>query len=283
VRLTLVVPFRAPSGHWRDARRLARLLAAPPPEIEIVVADDTLDAAARRRTARLVAARPNARHVVCLEHGAQPFSVGRLRDLGAEAARDGAVMFHDVDFLAPRATYARLAAFAAETLAREGRGAFFCAPVFFMTLAGTAAFCAAPEAVERRLLRAPERPPWTLANRLVLGSSAIALSRETLLSVGGHDPGFVGHGAEDFDLLHRLSERYGQGPRPSDYCEDFGVWDTSRGFRAYFARYGRAPLRAGVVLAHQWHPWRSGDRRYYATRADNFTRLRESLRAAEMR
>ena len=150
----------------------------------------------------------------------------------------------------------------------------------FLTPLGTASLRTAPGRVWRRLVASGSRAPAALADRVVLGSSAIAIRREALLDSGGHCGQFSGHGAEDFELMHRLSARYPQGGRPQDYLTDFGSrLAAERGFRAYFARYARAPLAEGLMLAHQWHPPRRADPRYHAARDRNFARLREAMRS----
>jgi predicted glycosyltransferase involved in capsule biosynthesis len=271
--LTLVIPLRAAPGRGRDVRRLARLLAAAAPALPAVVADDTADPAQRDRIARVVARFPGARHLPCPDSAAEPFSVGRLRDLGAARAETATVMFHDVDFLAPAGVYRRLAAQAPGALGPRG---FFCVPVAFLTPAGALAYRLRPDAVWRRLARAGERAPRGLALRTVLGSSAIVADRRGLEAVGGHDPAYVGHGAEDFDLMHRLSLRAGGGAA-DDAPAPGGRVATSEGLRAVFAAHGRRALAEGLMLVHQWHPRREGDARYYAARSGNFERLRRSL------
>lgn len=270
--LSVVVPLRRLPGERRDLRRLARLLRALPEEATPLIVDDTPDQALRAQTARAVATHPRARHLRGPGSGEGPFSIGRLRDAGVEAAADGPVMFHDVDFLATPAVYRRLTARAAALVAEPG--AFACAPVFFLTPLGSALLRAAPEQTWRRLESGAERAPRALVNRLVRGSSAILAARASFRAVGGHDPGFEGHGAEDFDLMDRLSRRFPMGPRPTDYARDAGSRDADQaGFRAYFARYAEPLRAAGVALCHQWHPPRRADPRYEAARAANFERL----------
>lgn len=278
VPLTVVVPFRVGSRPRRGRARLARLLAVLPAELAVVVVDDTADDALVARTRALVAARANALHLPhpATAHG--PFSIGRLRDAGAARAAEGLVLFHDVDFIAPSVAYRRLVAHVAEQgLDREMR-AVRCVPVFFLTRLGTAVFRAAPERVWPAVAeRGAARAGW-LVDRLVLGSSAILLHRGHLLALGGHDGGFVGHGAEDFELLHRLSRHHPLGARPPRYHLDLGSRSrTGDGFRAYFARYGQPLLDSGLALVHQWHPRRTEDPRYYAARRDNFERLAQRL------
>ena len=115
----------------------------------------------------------------------------------------------------------------------------------------------------------------TNRGRLVLGSSAILTRRTTLIDSGGHSEAFEGHGAEDFELLHRLSTAYPLGERPPDYAEDCGsAARPLTGFRAYFAQYGQAALAEGVFLYHPWHKSRHEDAQYWGLRKDNFARLK---------
>lgn len=263
--LTLVVPLRL--GPRADAARarLASLLESLPAGVGAIVSDDTPDLAERARTAALAEAW-GARHLA-VPSTAAPFSIGRLRDAGTEAAPEGWVMFHDVDFRAPPDTYARLR----DRLCRppfDAPEAFACAPVRFLTRLGTA--------LHPRLAS----PSWPLTDRLVRGSSAIVARRARLRALGGHDPAFEGHGAEDFDLLHRLSEGFPAGPRPADYARDHGSRHRGPGgFRAYFGRYAEPLLAEGVVLVHLWHPRRTEDARYYAARRRNFALLEARLSA----
>ncbi|MEM6441894.1 MAG: hypothetical protein AAF763_19635 [Pseudomonadota bacterium] len=278
--LTLVIPLRLGEGAPRDLRRLAAILAARPPSMPVVVADDTADPALAARTEALLAAAPRARRLAAVEGAGRPFYVGRLRDLGAAAAQTRHVLFHDVDFAAPRAAYEGLAEHAAAEMTEDA--AFACAPVWFLNRLGGGAWRAAPEALRRSLGRAMEgRHP--LARRLTRGSSAMLLSREGLAAVGGHCRRFEGHGAEDFELLHRLALRRPLGPRPERFAEDFGAEDRgAAGFRAYFARAAAPLIAKGLALVHLPHPPRRGDPRYLAARARNFALLREALAGSDL-
>jgi predicted glycosyltransferase involved in capsule biosynthesis len=111
------------------------------------------------------------------------------------------------------------------------------------------------------------------------------MRRRLLIEAGGHSPRFEGHGAEDFELMHRLAARRPRGALPDEYWRDFGSRDRGRaGFRAYFARYAEGPLAEGLVMAHLWHPQRREDPRYYGRRRENFALLETELRrAAEAR
>jgi len=280
---TLVVPLRltrAPAS--RTDQRLARLLRTVPSGCKAIVVDDTASDSAAAATGRTVAGfAPRARYLRHRDTAAAPFSIGRLRDVGAAAAPDGLVLFHDVDFFAPPGIYRRLDAALAGPLGRElAGGGFLCLPVAFLSRLGTVA---ARRIDERRWSAIAS--PWArrvgLVDRLVMASSAMVVDRRVLLAHGGHSTAFTGHGAEDFELMHRLALSYPRGPRPPDYHVDYGARGADRGgFRAYFARYA-APLAAeGLHLAHAWHPRREEDPRYYAEQKRNFARLEAQLLAS---
>lgn len=270
---TVVVPLRLAGRPRRSLRRLARLLGALPPDWGVVVADDTADPALRTRTATIVARRAGALHLLHPETEQDVFSIGRLRDAGARAAPPGLVMFHDIDFFAPSGVYARLGRHLAEAGIADAPGAFACVPVAFLTRAGARLVRLAPARFWSALAR-PAAVGAGLVDRLTVASSAIVLDRATLIGVGGHDPRFSGHGAEDFELMHRLAEIRPLGPRPPDYGVDYGARSgCAGGFRAHFAQAGASLLATGLHLAHDWHPPRREDARYYAARRANFALL----------
>jgi len=246
------------------------------------VVDDTYELRTRRTIETVV--RRHAPAVSYVHHAYTvngPFSAGVLRDVGVQACEDGLVLFHDVDFFAPPGVYRRLEAVLAGRPGRElAGGGFLCLPVAFLSRLGTVA---ARGLDERRWSAIAS--PWArrvgLVDRLVMASSAMVVDRRVLLAHGGHSTAFTGHGAEDFELMHRLALSYPRGPRPPDYHVDYGARGADRGgFRAYFARYA-APLAAeGLHLAHAWHPRREEDPRYYAEQKRNFARLEAQLLAS---
>lgn len=277
--LTIVTPIRLTTHHrHRALRRLSLLLAALPREIGAVIVDDSADRRDRAAVAAVAKAHPNARHLPHPESASAPFSIGRLRDAGAEAAPDGLVMFHDVDFFAPRSLYRRLAAHLDAIALAKPPNAFVCVPVAFLSRRGSRLARMAPGIVWPALSR-PRARRLGIVEFIALGSSAIVLHRRTLLGCGGHNQAFSGHGAEDFELMHRLSLAYPKGARPADFHVDYGsrAADTG-GFRAYFGEYGAPLLAEGLFFAHDWHPRRREDARYYAARQENFARLARLIR-----
>jgi predicted glycosyltransferase involved in capsule biosynthesis len=274
---TLIVPYRIETAGDESARRLQTLLTHIPDEIAIIVVDDSASSDLRIATETRVRNRAGATYINAYPGCERIFSVGRSRDIGTEAAATEFVMFHDVDFTGTAITYRKLnsKAFLNALFGGEPK-AFACIPVLFLDQIGTA--LARRFGLNRNqrttdiLRRALER---TRRGRLVLASSALLARRSTLLDAGGHSEQFEGHGAEDFELIHRLSLTYPLGERPPDYAYDCGSRaGPLTGFRGYFARYGKAPLAAGTVLYHLWHEKRQTDPRYWELRQENFARLR---------
>ncbi len=280
---TVVVPLRLDGDGRATLARLRRLVSTIGVGWHVVVVDDTPEAAgAARVKAALHAAGGQATYLHHSTTSAAPFSVGRLRDVGVRAASDGPVLFHDVDFFAPAPVY--------DALARDLQGSlgdtlrelgFLCMPVVFLTRVGTPIVRSCGSSLWQQL-DGPAMRRLGVVHRVVRASSAMIVERATLLAHGGHHPDFLGHGAEDFELMHRLSARVGRSERPADYHRDFGSRNAGAGgFRAYFARYAE-PLRArGLHLAHAWHPRRNADPRYYAARQRNFAMLEAIMRDAD--
>jgi predicted glycosyltransferase involved in capsule biosynthesis len=105
----------------------------------------------------------------------------------------------------------------------------------------------------------------------------MVLNKHHLLSIGGHDESYYGHGAEDFELLHRITEEYPISERPIDYSVNTGSGPISsyRGFRAYFALYGEPAVNSETILVHLYHPKRKGWG-YYKHRR-NFSKLKHLM------
>lgn len=274
--VSLVIPFRAYCFRSRDLLRLRRLLIAVPNELEIVVADDSSNANIRQLVCRLVESRKNSIYLNCFDEHASIFSIGKLRDAGAKAATAKLILFHDVDFIAANHIYSKIGfGMLLEQLHKNENCAFCCIPVLFTSPAGwplrRLLRFALRSSIGRKYLRSPIGL-W--AGRLVLGSSAILVNRMHYLDIGGHSNIFKGHGAEDFELLNRLSAIYRIGERPDNYPQDCGTLGfESCGFREYFSRYGRQAAAENIFLIHQWHPRRKQDKSYVQARRKNFQRL----------
>jgi predicted glycosyltransferase involved in capsule biosynthesis len=252
----VVVPLRVFSPRDRDLFRLRRLLKTVPEGIDVVVADDSPCHDMRNLVAAHVLARRSGRYVNCFANDGAVFSIGKLRDAGVRAASTDYVLLHDVDFIAPEGIYAVIASHEFQTEALgDSIQSFCCIPVFFTSPVGWQLRLILRCGMRFGLIQSYLRSLFGLwLGRLVLGSSALLIRRSYYLELGGHSNEFIGHGAEDFEFLHRLSMLYPMGSRPLDYTIDCGTLGfEEKGFREYFSRYGRYSLEHNIVLFHLIH------------------------------
>jgi predicted glycosyltransferase involved in capsule biosynthesis len=279
---SIIVPLRVSPALFEWEARLRRILAAIPPDrFEIVVVDDGTAAEFRPTLEKVVAGTP-ARLVRVEGSAGRPFAIGRARDAGVVAATAPVVLFNDVDFIAPEATYHAVA----DEIGRQDLIAapsrFLCIPVVFLSEAETARYLdggdAAREARHASLGTLAQEADEGAWGRVVYGSSCMVVNRAHYLALGGHDPAFSGHGAEDFELMHRLVAFDPLAPRPPLYAVDFkdpGIRHY-RGFRSHFALHGIAAFERGVFLVHLDHPARAIPD-YFGRQRRNFRALRHAM------
>ena len=283
-KITLIIPLRLTASTHEGEIRLKRLCATVPRDLyDILISDyGTEDKHAGPLRALAATGIEIARH----PSPGRLFSIGHARDFGVQMARQKVVLFNDIDFFGTPDMYRRVHA---EALRRNIAGNlfdFFCVPVVFLTEGGTKAWFQGMEEGRSFLASADiERLENAGADIqfTAFGSSAMVVNRHHYLSLGGHDPKFSGHGAEDYDLLHRLASLAPKGPRPNDYFTDFkdnqvrNYW----GFRPFFALYGLDVFSRGVHLVHLWHPRRT-EKGYFRPQP-NFRHLRKVMLGFERR
>ncbi|WP_187775923.1 glycosyltransferase [Salinicola corii] len=284
--VSIVIPIRAETENQREVARLEILLETIPDCFAIVIVDD----GSHRRVYRYLESRVKSwgqeRQLTLkrLNTRYRRFSLARARNAGVRVARSSVVMLHDVDFIGLPEVYERIYRYVQQQELATRPENFFCVPVAFLSESGTQTFWGAfQQAREPWCFRLRDVTPYGQLNFLVQGSSCMVLNRRDLLQMGGHDRRFRGHGAEDFELLHRLSSRFPIAPRPPEYERNMGSGNIQeyRGFRAYFALYGEEARRAGCTLVHLWHPKRT-ERKYYQHRR-NFTLLQKILKRHSLR
>jgi predicted glycosyltransferase involved in capsule biosynthesis len=278
-KISLIIPLRLTANTFEGELRLRRICDTVPRDLfDILISDyGTEDAHAGPLRAL------EAEGVAVVRHPSPKalFSIGDARDFGVRMARGKVVLFNDIDFFGTPDMYRAIHAEATARDIARNMFDFFCVPVLFLTEEGTQAWFGSVEADTPFV--AEFSVEWTeRAVRDVqfaaFGSSAMVVNRHHYLSLGGHDPNFSGHGAEDYDLLHRLASLAPKGPRPNDYFTDFkdnGV-RTYWGFRACFALHGLDVFAHGVHLVHLWHPRRM-EKGYFRSRP-NFRHLKRVMR-----
>jgi predicted glycosyltransferase involved in capsule biosynthesis len=281
--ITAVIPVRLSTGHLYDeTQRVERIIRTLPPSYRPIIVDYGT-ASERAGELRDLASRFEV-DLVRAETEDQPFSVGRARDIGTMQAKTPLVIFHDVDFLMSRASYERLVDEARLRGMPENAYAFFAVPGAYLTEAFTDRYVElhgqGEGALGDVLLHdAVMRRDRSVFENHTYAISAIVASRYHLLAIGGHDPSFVGHGAEDFELMHRLSSYALRGPKPVSYFLNTMNNSIQRyeGFRAYYALYGIDVFQRGLQMAHLWHPRRE-DAGYLAPKTENQQRVGQLMR-----
>lgn len=280
--ITAVIPVRLSTDRLYDEpERIARIVATMPSGYVALIVDYGTGEERAGELRDLAAA--TGTKLVRVETGDQPFSVGHARDIGTQHAETPLILYHDIDFLLSPQGYERVLE---ETRLRgmpENAYSFFALPGVYLTedftrryldlfARGEAAFAdtLAHDGVMRRDKSVYENHTYAI--------SAIVASRYHLLAIGGHDKSFVGHGAEDFELLHRLASYAPRGPKTLNYYRNTMNNSIQRyeGFRAYFALYGIDAFQRGLQVAHLWHPRRE-DVSYLAPRHENQQRVSEVM------
>lgn len=276
--ITAVIPVRLSTDRLYDEpERIARIIATLPRSYVPLIVDYGTGAERAGELQSLAAS--TGTRLVRVETGDQPFSVGHARDIGTLHAETPLILYHDIDFLLSPRSYERVLEEARLRGMPDNAYAFFALPGVYLTedftqryltlfAEGDASFADVllHDGVMRRDKSVYENHTYAI--------SAIVASRYHLLAIGGHDKSFVGHGAEDFELLHRLASYAPRGPKTLNYYRNTMNNSIQRyeGFRAYFALYGIDVFQRGLQMAHLWHPRRE-DASYMAPRHDNQERV----------
>lgn len=276
--ITAVIPVRLSADRLYDEpERIARIIATLPQGYAPLIVDYGTPAERAGELRDLAAA--TGTRLVRVETGDAPFSVGHARDIGTQHAQTPLILYHDIDFLMSPRSYERVLE---ETRLRgmpDNAYTFFALPGAYMTedftrryldlfARGEAAFA------DTLLHDGVMRDDRTVYQNHTYAISAIVASRYHLLAIGGHDKSFVGHGAEDFELLHRLASYGPKGPRTGNYYLNTrrNAIQHYEGFRAYFALYGIDVFQRGLQMAHLWHPQRE-DASYVTPMTENQERV----------
>lgn len=279
MKVTIVIPLRVTDDVFDARKRLLKIIANVPKEkFNILILDyGTPDS----HICELNNLGSDKLRIIRYESSHMVFSIGHARDLGVQYAADPVVMFHDVDFFCTTTMYHRIHS---EVISRKmdvNAYDFFCVPVFFLSEYGTeiaSRLASDSDIADHNIHRLLYEMSPGVVEFPAYGSSAIVVNKNHYLGIGGHSREFYGHGAEDYDILHRLSAYYIKGPRTADYYHDtksnqVGIY---QGFRAYFALYGLDIFSKGIFLIHLWHPKRSIPGYHQSNR--NFSLLGDLMR-----
>jgi predicted glycosyltransferase involved in capsule biosynthesis len=260
VKITIIIPLRITEHVYEAEIRLNRITDTVPEEYYNILVVDY--GTPEKYSGVLKNINKKNISIVNIDCVSKPFSIGHARDIGVQYAKDSIVMFNDIDFYATRDMYKNIYD---EAVSRDMNNCaydFFCVPVFFMSEPGT---------IESLRIMSEHVSPEKYINKILIenqngyvdfpafGSSAIVVNKYHYLSLGGHSRAFYGHGAEDYDILHRLSSYNQKGPRTKDYYTNTKSNDIReyKGFRAFFALYGIDVFMKGIYFLHLHHPKRT--------------------------
>ena len=260
--LTAIIPLRLSEQVFEATERLTRIIQTVPDDIfDILIVDYGSKEEGRKSLAHLEM-QSNVSIYQHTEAADEAFSIGHARDLGAEYATTPVILFHDLDFICTTSMYRRIHIEMTNRQVDSIRtNDFFCIPMAFLNEKGSSSFkdLIASENnsnVDNQLQTLIINHSKEYCQSVVYGSSAIVVNRYHYLSIGGHHRDFSGHGAEDYDVLHRLSHYNRKAPRTSDYysnLSDSPLYEYV-GFRSYFALHGMDVFMKGIFILHLFHP-----------------------------
>lgn len=282
--ITIIIPIRLSSYLYEGEERLERIINNIPSNLfEILIIDYGTQSPYKELFNKFVV----YDHISVYDAGiplGEPFSIGAARDLGAQYAKTKVIMFHDVDFSATSDMYEKIhVEVEARQIETQKARDFLCIPVAFLNQKGTFDFSRGfnnkrkdifNHSFHQKLLTRSQE----LCDFIVYGSSAIVVNRYNYLLTGGHDRMFVGHGAEDYELLHKLAKGVNKVTRPKLYYKDTKNNQilNYKGFRAFFAVFGIDVFYRGIFFSHLWHPRR--EMPDYFQSEKNFNLLKNLMR-----
>lgn len=261
--ISIIIPLRLTRGVFEAEERVQLIISSIPADLyEIIVVDYGTPSDKKGVVSEICR---KHKHVTLVRVDAETdlFSIGAARDIGVQHARTPMVMFNDIDFFCPTEMYRRVHEEVRSRGMVENIFDFFCVPVMWLTEQATEELhedlCASK--LDRFIYKyhsAALEKNDHVVDTVCYGSSAIVVNKHNYLAIGGHNRRFSGHGAEDYDVLHRLASTWMKGPRTADYYKDTksNLPVRYEGFRAFFAAYGLDVFQRGIFMVHMWHPTR---------------------------
>jgi len=210
------------------------------------------------------------------------YSAAKARSYGAQKARGSNLLFYDVDLIVQDDFFERVL----EDAKRLNQSAFVIYPCLYLSEFKTKEI-ENTNLNDNLFLDTKDRYLEGYNDEvlyLAVNTSTILVNKEHFFHVGGYDEKYMGHGYEDFDLIHRLYMAYPIVEREKDYPVDFKTNFPAKyqGFRKYYAYYALENFFGGMFTMHLYHP-RPLSLSYYRKRKDNakyfLKKLEESLSA----
>lgn len=282
--ITAIIPLRLSTHRLYDEiERLKRIAETIPRDLyKILIVDYGTPS---ERCGEIAQISEIYRHVKVLRvEASEPFSIGRARDIGVQNAKTNIILFHDIDLIGSPEAYQRIHDESQYRRLAERGYDFFCVPAIFLSGAGSQKYLArfgdgraGPAAADREAFDDAIRGAKEFVDYYSTAMSSIVINRYYYLTTGGHDPAFIGHGAEDFEFFHRVESVAPRAPRPPRYYENL-KGQGYNGFRSYFALFGMDVWMRGIALFHLHHPRREQFDDSYQRSASNFAMLPKKMK-----
>ncbi|MFT6909073.1 MAG: putative glycosyltransferase involved in capsule biosynthesis [Oleiphilaceae bacterium] len=206
------------------------------------------------------------------------FNPVKARNLAVHQARGEYLFLHDVDLMYDATFYDSLV-LEARRLKKIGAKVFAMLPCLYLTLEGTEKLQAGSLSYDE-LRESYLRGEADLVSHIAACSSAILVTRDYYLKLGGMDESFQGHGCEDFDFIHKLVVNQPIAMRDEDYYQDvvaqFPV--NYQGFRKFMVYYSLPYLFTPMFLVHLYHD-RPLSNLFYFNRRNNERHLQRNMRS----
>ena len=269
IKLSVIIPFSQRAGDSDAIRRLDNAIGcfAEQTAIEVVVCDAGRCSSYAKLSNRQQA---NLRYIHHYESGV--FSPGHVRNRAIDHAVGRYIFLMDADLLINQALISKLLRYV-DDLTDVAPQIFYMFPCLYLSQDYSAQLTVQPPFTlpnYQLILESYLRGERDRVDGIALASSCLLINRQWFLAIGGFRNEFIGHGYEDFELIHRLTTFYPIAEKPADYWLDIKNPFPAhyQGFRRYFSFYAVPHLFIGEFLLHQWHP-RPLTRQYHRKRKDN--------------
>lgn len=253
--LAIIIPYRYSSDREDAFERAESLLTmAIPSGVKFYLVDSGSPRDEAQKMKRLCIQK-NAEYIY-VDTQSEIFSAGKARDIGSIYANAKYLFFQDIDLLPYQGFYDELLSEIETQKLKERNEDFIVVPCLYLTEKGSIEYKNTDSNKRKDLFfQYLSEDRTDICLNLAPGSSAIVVNRLHYLSIGGHDKDFYGHGFEDFELVHRLTQISNRFYRPFKYYDDFKRWNLPdyQGFRSLYRLRGDLLLNKGIYLAHIWH------------------------------
>lgn len=282
IALTIIIPVRCAAERSDAMERLSFILhdTTRPTCTEVLVVDDGSPVSMGRRL-RQKCADLGLRYLR-IDSETEPFSIGRARNAGVQAAHGRHVMFQDIDLMPVPDFYRNVLREIEVQRLDQFAERFLMFGVIYLTPEATQEYLdTQAELRSSRFVQYLLESDATRIEKFSTGTSVTVWNRHYFLATGGNDPDFAGWGYEDIEYMCRAIRRANRFPLPEEFPLDYRNFQTIgeyRGWKSVYRLFGDMTFQKGMVMFHAWHPVEQASA--YVRAKDRNRRLFETKLAA---